>query len=212
MSSTAASPTTTSFPRVTAPGLDQATLGSVAGEERVLADHGAVADGEQVGAHRHAPGEDHRVAPDLRAERPQVQRVERRTGEQDQRVPLDQRLDDPEADVRQAPDADLLRLPPADEHPLHQDRKEADAEEAGAAEQDRPQVDVDHTRAGGDPLVASRRRRARRGTVPEQEQELQRAAEDVLPALRPVSPPRPGPRPAARRGWPRLPRAPWPGS
>ena len=54
--------------------LDQAGVGPVAGEERVLADDRAVADGEQVGAHGHVPGEDRDAAPDLRAQRPQIER------------------------------------------------------------------------------------------------------------------------------------------
>ena len=57
--------------------LDDAVVGPVAGEERVLADHRAVADGEQVGAHGHVREKDHDAAPDLRAQRPQVERVER---------------------------------------------------------------------------------------------------------------------------------------
>src|SRR5208282_4288540 len=100
-------------------GLDPPRVGPVAAEVRLLADHRVRADGEQVGAHRHMMGEDHRGRPDSGAERPQVDQVERRTsGQEDQRVRPDQRLDDPETDVAQAPDADLSGLPPADEHPL----------------------------------------------------------------------------------------------
>jgi hypothetical protein len=63
--------------------LDEAVLGSVAGEERVLVDDRAGAHGEQVGAHGRAPGQDHGVAPNLRAQRPEVQHIERCAGEQD---------------------------------------------------------------------------------------------------------------------------------
>ncbi len=57
--------------------LDDAVVGPVAVEERVLPDHRTVADAEQVGAHGHVPGEDDGAAPDLRAQCPQVERVER---------------------------------------------------------------------------------------------------------------------------------------
>jgi hypothetical protein len=126
-------------------GLDHTGVGSVAGEERVFTDDRALADAQQVGAHRHSPGQDRHVPPDLRAQRPQIQHIKRRTDEQDQRVGPDQRLDGPEAHVRQAPDADLLGLPPTHEHPLRHDRKGAQTQEARAAEQHRPQVDVDQT-------------------------------------------------------------------
>ena len=59
---------------------------SIAVDEGVLADHGAVADGEQVGADGHVRGKDHHAAPDLRAQRPQIERKQRRTGEKDDRV------------------------------------------------------------------------------------------------------------------------------
>ena len=153
---------TTSLPSVTGPVWITPACGPVAGEERVLADDRAVADGEQVGAHGHGAGEDRDAPADLRAQRPQVERVERRAGEQDQRVRPDQRLDEPEPEVGQAPDRGSPRLPPADQHPLGHDRQQAQRDEAAAAEHDRPQVDVDQARAGRDPLEAARRRRARR--------------------------------------------------
>ena len=78
----------------------------------------------RVGADGHVRGEDHHATPNLRAQRPQVEVEQRRTGEEHNRVPPDQRLDNPESDVRQTPDADLLRLPATDQDPLRQDRNE----------------------------------------------------------------------------------------
>src|SRR5215218_6671357 len=98
--------------------VDESGVGSIAVDERVFADYRAIADGQQVYADGDLPGEDHDAAPDLRAQRAQVEIEQRRTREQDNRIPPDQRLDDPEADVRQAPDADLLRLPSTDEDPF----------------------------------------------------------------------------------------------
>src|SRR3712207_7504294 len=49
--------------------------------------------------------------------------------QQEQRIPLDHRLDDPEAHVPQAPDRELFDPPPADQHPLDQDRQAAQAAE-----------------------------------------------------------------------------------
>ena len=163
------------------------SCGSVAGEDRVLPDHRAVADAEQVSAHGHRAGQDDGAAPDFRAQRPAgraSRAVNRRTGPSGS---LDQGLDEPEPEVRRAPDPDLLRLPPADQHPLEQDRQGAQGEEGRAAEGDRPQVDVDQVRAGRDPLVALHTRRHGEGGVAEEEQELQRPAEDVLTAAGPAS-------------------------
>ena len=160
-------------------GLDDAVVGPVAGEERVLRDHGAVAEGEHVGAHGHVLGEDRDAAPDLRAQRPEVERVEGRADEQGHRVPLDQRLDHPEAEVRKAPDRDLLGLPPADEHPLEQDRKATQADERRCADHDRPQVDVDHAGTGRDPADTAQEGVGGEGRVGHEEQELQSPAEEV---------------------------------
>ncbi len=134
--------------------LDHSGAGPVAREERVLADDGPVTDGEQVGADGQVPGEDHHIAPDLRSQRPQVEHVDRRPGEQDQRVGSDQGLDDPEAEVGQAPDADLFPFPPADEDPLRQDRKGAEHDEGHGADEHRSQVVVDQVPSGRDPLEA----------------------------------------------------------
>jgi len=180
-------------------GLDPARVSPVAVEERLLADHRVRADGEQVGAHRHVPGEDHRPAPDLGAQRPQIPRVQRRAGgHQRQGVRLDQRLDDPEAEVPKAPDADLLRLPPADEHPFGHDRKGAQDDEGGAAEDHRPQVDLRVALGSRYPLVRPGADQRDRPGVHEEGQQLQRPAHEVLPGA--------GRRRRRRPGQDRIPR------
>src|SRR5207253_9743397 len=113
-------------------GLDSARLCPVAEEERLPADHRPGADGEQIGAHRHTPGEDRDARPDFRAQRPEIKRVEGRANEQKgARVRSDQGLDDPEADVYENPDADLLGLRTTDEDPLRPYRKVAHDDETG---------------------------------------------------------------------------------
>ena len=109
--------------------VDEVSVCSIAVDERVFTDDRAVADGEQVGADRHVVGQDHHAAADLRAQCPQVEIEQRRTGEQNDRIAPDQGFDDPEAHVRQAPDADLLRLPATDQDPLRQDRNREQEEE-----------------------------------------------------------------------------------
>ena len=159
--------------------LDHPGVRPVAGERGVLTDDRAGADGEQVGAHRHGRGKDRHTAPDFRAQRPQVKHVERRAGKSGQRAGSDQCFDDPEAEVGQAPERDLLRLPPADEQPFRHDWQGAHAREADAAEYHRPQVDVEQTGCPGDPLVASDRAVRGQVGVAEHEQQLQRSAQDV---------------------------------
>ena len=120
--------------------------------------------------------------PTLAPKRPQVPHVQRRAdGQEGQRVRPDQRLDDPEADVAQAPDADLLRLPPADEHPLGQDRNGGQDDEARAAERHRSQVDLLVALGGRYPLVGPGADDRDGPRVPEEEQHLQRPAHEVLP-------------------------------
>ena len=102
--------------------VDEPGVCSIAVDEGVFADDRAVADAEQVGADGHVGGQDHNAAPDLRAQRPQIEVEQRRTGEQHNRVPPHQRLDDPESHVRQAPDADRLGLPATDQDPLRHNR------------------------------------------------------------------------------------------
>src|SRR6266487_1241279 len=124
-------------------GLDSPRLRPVTLEERLPADDRPRADGEQIGAYRYAPGEDRDARADLRAERPQIRRVDGRTDEQEgARVRSDQGLDEPEADVRQAPEADRPGLPATDEHPFRQDRRGAHDEKGRGAAQHEPQVDL----------------------------------------------------------------------
>ena len=136
-------------------GLEPSRLCPVTVEDRFPADHGPCADREEVGAYRHAPGEDHDAGPDFRAQSPQIEQVHGRTYEHaGGRARSDERLDDPEADVSEAPQADPLRLPTADEHPLRRDRNGADKEESRATRKYRSQTSLDGTRAGRDPPVA----------------------------------------------------------
>ena len=165
--------------------LDHLADDPVAVEEGVLLDDGAVADGEQIGAHGHVPGEDHDTAADLRTQRPQVQRVDRRPREQDQRVRRDQRLDQPEPDIVQAPNPDLSRCPPADEHPLRGYRQGRHGEEDGGAGLDRSQVASGQAPAGGDPQEALLEDLCGEVGVTEEQQELQHPARDELPRARP---------------------------
>src|SRR5256885_9364818 len=67
------------------------------------------------------------------------------------RARSDERLDDPEPDVSEAPQADLLGLPTADEHPLRPDRSGADKEESRATGQDQSPGSLDGTRAARGP-------------------------------------------------------------
>src|SRR6058998_3166765 len=115
-------------------GLDSPRLRAVTLEEGLPADDRARADGEQIGAYRNSPGEDRDARADLRAERPQIQRVHRRTDEQEgARVRPDQGLDEPETDIRKAPETDLPGLPATDEHPFRQDRHGAHDEKGRGA-------------------------------------------------------------------------------
>jgi hypothetical protein len=88
MSNTVASPTTASLPMMTVPVRIRPAVGPVTGERGVPTDDGAVTDRQQVGADRDLAREDRYPAADLRAECPQVQHIQRRSGEQDERVDL----------------------------------------------------------------------------------------------------------------------------
>src|SRR3989454_6915893 len=110
--------------------LDPAGLCPVAEEDRSPTDYRSGADREEIGAHGDVPREDHHPRPDFRAERPQIERVQRRTDEQIRaRVRPDQGLGDPEADIGEAPDAYALWLPATDDQPLRGDRNGAHDEE-----------------------------------------------------------------------------------
>src|SRR5262249_61742665 len=88
--------------------LDSPRPRPVALEERLLANDRARTNREQVGANRESPREDHDARADLRAERPQVRRVERRAHEPPStRNRPEESLDDPKAYVGQTPEADL---------------------------------------------------------------------------------------------------------
>src|SRR3989441_5665718 len=100
------------------------------------------------------------------------------------RVRADQGLDDPEADVCQTPDADLLGLPTTDEDPLRQDRNGAHNEETRDAGQEQSNVDVETIRPREDPLVACANAERSKVGISEEEQELQRSADDVLQRAR----------------------------
>ena len=78
MSSIVSTPTTHS-PQCHRPRLDQASMGSVAVEGRVLEDDRAVADGEQVGAYGHILERNRNASANPCAQRSQVEYVERRT-------------------------------------------------------------------------------------------------------------------------------------
>src|SRR5207248_6538787 len=94
--------------------LDPSGLCPVAIEDSLLADHRPCADREQIGTHRHAPGEDHDARSDFRAQCPKIEHVQGRADEQPSGgARPDESFDDPEADVGEAPDADLLGLPTA---------------------------------------------------------------------------------------------------
>ena len=149
MSMTVDSLITAFFPMVIA-HMNEPGVCSVAVDEGVFLDDQAIADGEQVGADGHMRGEDHNVAPDLRAQRPQVEREQRRTREQ-RSGSADQRLDNPEAEIRQAPDADRPGLPSTNQDPLRQDRDGEEVEEHCAAGKERPEVDVEQTCARENP-------------------------------------------------------------
>src|SRR5439155_10998230 len=134
--------------------LEPPGLCPIAVEDGLLADHRPCADREKIGTYRHAPGEDHDARPDFRAKRPQIEYVQGCAEEQTGGgARPDERLDDPEAEVGEAPQTDSLGLPTTDEHPLRRDRNQANNEESRAAGQDQSQVDPDSTRACRDPVT-----------------------------------------------------------
>src|SRR5207302_10632230 len=95
-----------------------------------------------------------------------------------------ERLDDPEADVRTAPQTDLLGPPPTEEQPLRCDRNGADNKEDRGGGQDQSQVNRPRSRARRDPAVALHERKHGNLGVDEEEQGLQRSAEEILPPTR----------------------------
>lgn len=166
------------LPERDGPGLDETVTGAIAREEAVLADDGEVTDGQQIGTERHMAGEDRDARPDPRAQRPEVERVERRSDEEDERIRADECPDDPETEVRQAPDADPPILPAPHEDPFGEDRCEGQPQEHHAAEDDRAQIHVEHAGPGGYPLVAPDTGERDEAGVDEERQQLQRPAQD----------------------------------
>src|SRR5439155_2030751 len=96
------------------------------------------------------------------------------------RVRADQGLDDPEADVWQAPDADLLGLPTTDENPLRDDWKGAHNQEARDAGEEQSHIGVETIRPRENPLVARANSERSKVGISEEEQELQRSADHIL--------------------------------
>ncbi len=155
--------------------LNDAGLGPVTVEKSVLAYDRAVSHREEIGADRNMRGKDQRVPADLRAEGAQIQRVDRRAGKQNHRVELHQRLDEPEARVPEAPNANSLRLPASDEHPLQEDRKSAHGEEVGARRNERSQGSCKQARPGTDQVVTSSADEGQHVEIGEHAHELERA-------------------------------------
>ena len=143
--------------------LDQPRPGAVAADVRVLGDDAARANGQQVGTDRDVLSEDGGAAADPGAERPQVQRVQRRPDEQaGHRIGDDHGLDQPEPEVAEAPGPNAPRLPPADEQPLDRDGEHAEAEQGAAAECHEPRVDVQDAARPEDPGEAGVEQQPRR--------------------------------------------------
>src|SRR5215472_15985665 len=116
--------------------LEPPGLRPVALEDRLLADHRPCADGQEIGTHRHAPGEDHDAWPDFRAQCSQIQHIQGRAEEQTGGgARPDERLHDPEAEVCETPQTDPLGFPTPNQYPLRHDRNGADNEESRAARQ-----------------------------------------------------------------------------
>jgi hypothetical protein len=166
-------------------GLDQPRPRAVAAEVRVLGDEAARANDQQVGTDRDVLREDGRAAADPGAERPQVQRVQRRPDEQvGHRIGGDYGLDQPEPEVAEAPGPNAAWLPPADEQPFDRDREHAEAEQGPAAECHQPQVGVKHAARPQDPgetgIKQQRAARDARG----HRQQLEHAAEEIMRGTR----------------------------
>src|SRR4051812_37219130 len=74
--------------------LDHSVMRPIAHKVRIFTDDRAITNGEQVGTDGSTRGQYYDPAPDFRAQRTQIQRVQGRTDEQDHRVGDDHRLDD----------------------------------------------------------------------------------------------------------------------
>ncbi len=160
-------------------GADAAGACLVAEEEGVLADDRAVPDGQQVGADRDGVGQDRDALADAGAEGAQVEDVDRVAGEQDHRVGVQQGLDRPEPDVREAPDRELGLLPAAHENPLGHHRHRADTDEHRAAEYRGAQIDLHHAVTRGNPFVALPRDDPGEHAIQRENQELKHSAQQI---------------------------------
>ena len=158
--------------------LDVPVVRAVAGDRRVLADEGAAPDREQVGGDGDLAGQQDDPRTDLRAERTEVEAVGGRAGEHHHRVRPDQDLDDPEAQVRRAPDRDRGRSPSADQHPLEDHGERDEPEEPQRSDADGAQVEVEESGRRRGPAVGPGQEDRDDVGVGEEEQELRRAAED----------------------------------
>ena len=134
--------------------LDPPGLRAVAEEDRIPADYRSCADREEIGTHGDVPREDHNPRPDLRAQGPQIQPIQRRTDEQmDARIRPDQSLDDPEAEIGKALETNLLGLPATDDPPLRDYRNGAHDEECEHGGSDRRRRHVSkHATHGSIPM------------------------------------------------------------
>ena len=136
-------------------GMDEVRLRAVAQQDGVLAQDGVVADRHHVGADRDEPaprsrrcGRSWRPAGADRGCRSACRRTRHRRG-------AHQGLDDPEAEIAQAPDRDRLRLQSADQHPLRHDGDRGQRDEGARRERHAAKVELDRAvdrRVG--PLVA----------------------------------------------------------
>ena len=158
--------------------LDVPVVRAVAGDRRVLADEGAAPDREQVGGDGDLAGQQDDPRADLRPERTQVEAVGSRAGEHHHRVRPDQDLDDPEAQVRRAPDRDRGRSPSADQHPLEDHGERDEPEEPQRSDADGAQVEVEESGRRRGPVVGPGQEDRDDVGVGQEEQELRRAAED----------------------------------
>ena len=135
--------------------LDHARACAVAIQERVLVDHRVGSEAQQVRTDGDVLAEDQHAAADPCPQRPQVQRVQRRVDEQmGQGVQDDERLDEPEAEVRDAPHPDALRLEASDQDPLRGDREQPGSHQQAATEHRRSHVDLEQPVGGEQPRGA----------------------------------------------------------
>ena len=78
-----------------------------------------------------------------------------------------------------------LRLPATDQNPLRHNRNSEQEQKQRAAGNNRPEIDVEHTCARRNPLIALRHHQRRQIGISQEDQQLQRPAEDDLRCSRP---------------------------